>query len=51
VFEEQDEAKAIDRGSILKGDRTRYAKPAGKYTEPGDEEGLPGNDGTSSTKG
>ena len=49
-FPERDEADAIDKSNILKGGRTRGAKPSGQYTEPGDEEGLPGpEDGTSST--
>ncbi|KAH8808660.1 hypothetical protein F5884DRAFT_378690 [Xylogone sp. PMI_703] len=49
---EEDERDAIDKGNILRGGRTRGAKPtAGGYNEPGDEEGLPGpNDGTSSTR-
>lgn len=45
---ERDEADAIDQSNIIDG-RTRGAKPTGGYTEPGDEEGLPANDGTSST--
>ncbi|CAG9943999.1 unnamed protein product [Clonostachys rosea f. rosea IK726] len=45
----RDDAEAIDKDNILKGDRTRNAaKPSGTYAEPGDEEGLPSNDGTSS---
>ncbi|KAL8945028.1 MAG: hypothetical protein Q9216_000012 [Gyalolechia sp. 2 TL-2023] len=43
----QDDADAIDQSNIV-GGRTRGAKPSGGYTEPGDEEGLPGaDDGTS----
>ncbi|KAL8738275.1 MAG: hypothetical protein Q9181_000910 [Wetmoreana brouardii] len=43
----QDDAEAIDQSNTV-GSRTRKAKPAGSYTEPGDEEGLPGpDDGTS----
>ncbi|KAK8101146.1 uncharacterized protein PG998_007447 [Apiospora kogelbergensis] len=45
----RDDNEAIDRDNIL-DERTRGAgKPKGTYTEPGDEEGLPTNDGTSST--
>ena len=45
----RDDNEAIDRENIL-DERTRGAgKPKGTYTEPGDEEGLPTNDGTSST--
>lgn len=44
----KDDADAIDQKNII-GDRTRGAKPAGGYKEPGDDEGLPGpEDGTSS---
>ncbi|KAL8769996.1 MAG: hypothetical protein Q9209_004243 [Squamulea sp. 1 TL-2023] len=43
----QDDKDAIDQSNII-GGRTRGAKPSGGYTEPGDEEGLPGpEDGTS----
>ena len=45
---EQDDKDAIDESNIV-GGRTRGAKPSGGYTEPGDEEGLPADDGTSST--
>lgn len=45
----RDDAEAIDQSNII-GSRTRGAKAAGGYTEPGDEEGLPANDGTSSTR-
>jgi len=48
---QQDEADAIDKSNILKGgQRTRGAKPTGSYNEPGDEEGLPDNDGTSAVR-
>jgi len=52
---EQDEKDAIKKPNILKGDRTRHAKPTGTYKEPSDEEGLPkevldGTDGLSSTR-
>ena len=44
----RDDNVAIDRGNIL-NERTRGAgKPSGTYAEPGDEEGLPADDGTSS---
>lgn len=44
----RDEKDAIDETNIL-NERTRGAtKEKGTYTEPGDEEGLGGNDGTSS---
>ncbi|ORY57797.1 uncharacterized protein BCR38DRAFT_354143 [Pseudomassariella vexata] len=43
----QDDNAAIDQSNIIK-DRTRGAKPEGSYKAPGDEEGLPANDGTSS---
>lgn len=43
---ERDEKDAIDEDNII-DDRTRNAKPKGTYKEPGDEEGLPTNDGTS----
>ncbi|KAF7504537.1 hypothetical protein GJ744_002093 [Endocarpon pusillum] len=43
----KDEDEAIDKSNIME-ERTRGAKPAGTYREPGDEEGLPGpDDGTS----
>ncbi|CAF9909700.1 MAG: hypothetical protein HETSPECPRED_009499 [Heterodermia speciosa] len=45
---QQDDQDAIDESNIL-GGRTRGAKHSGGYTEPGDEEGLPADDGTSST--
>ncbi|KAL9138254.1 MAG: hypothetical protein Q9175_000530 [Cornicularia normoerica] len=46
----KDDSDAIDQSNII-GGRTRGAKPSGGYTEPGDEEGLPGpEDGTSSTR-
>lgn len=45
----KDDADAIDESNII-GGRTRGAKPSGGYAEPGDEEGLPSSDGTSSTR-
>lgn len=42
----RDEKEAIDEDNIVEG-RTRGAKPDGGYREPGDEEGLPSDDGTS----
>ncbi|KAI0389454.1 hypothetical protein F5Y17DRAFT_122830 [Xylariaceae sp. FL0594] len=46
---DRDEKEAIDESNIV-DERTRgAAKPAGTYREPTDEEGLPENDGTSST--
>ncbi|KAI0141533.1 hypothetical protein GGR57DRAFT_509183 [Xylariaceae sp. FL1272] len=46
---ERDENEAIDESNIL-DERTRGAtQPKGTYREPGDEEGLPTDDGTSST--
>lgn len=55
MVREQDEREAIDKLKILKGDRTRHAKPIGTYQEPSDEQGLPktvldGTDGMSSTR-
>jgi len=52
---EQDEAESIDKSNIIRGDRTRHAKPTGTYKEPSDEAGLPksvlnGGDGHSSTR-
>ncbi|KAI1081883.1 hypothetical protein F5B20DRAFT_578662 [Whalleya microplaca] len=45
----RDDNEAIDKSNIVKG-RTRGAKPNhGGYREPGDDEGLPVTDGTSST--
>ncbi|KAF1348165.1 hypothetical protein BDV97DRAFT_356913 [Delphinella strobiligena] len=42
-----DEKEAIDESNII-DKKTRGAAPKGGYTEPGDEEGLPGpEDGTS----
>lgn len=43
----QDDKDAIDQSNIV-GGRTRGAKVAGGYKEPGDEEGMPpADDGTS----
>ena len=52
---EQDEREAIEKSNILKGDRTRHAKPTSTYQEPSDEQGLPkavldGTNGMSSTR-
>ncbi|KAI0473712.1 hypothetical protein GGR56DRAFT_676189 [Xylariaceae sp. FL0804] len=45
---DRDDADAIDESNIISG-RTRGAAPrTGGYREPGDEEGLPADDGTSS---
>jgi hypothetical protein len=42
----RDDNEAIDESNIIDS-KTRGAKPRGGYTEPGDEEGLPGpEDGT-----
>lgn len=43
----RDDKEAINEDNIVDG-RTRGAKPSGSYEEPGDEEGLPTDDGTSS---
>ena len=45
----RDDAEAIDQSNII-GSRTRGATAKGGYAEPGDEEGLPTTDGTSSTR-
>ncbi|KAL1843708.1 hypothetical protein VTK73DRAFT_2787 [Phialemonium thermophilum] len=46
----RDEDEAIDQSNILRGGRTRHAKPRQQYREPGDEEGMPPpDDGTSAT--
>jgi hypothetical protein len=37
----RDDKDAIDEDNVI-DERTRGAKPAGSYREPGDEEGLPG---------
>jgi len=47
---ERDEAEAIDKSNVLKGGRTRGAKPMQGYSEPGDDEDLPANDGTSAIR-
>jgi hypothetical protein len=47
---ERDDNEAIDRSNIL-DERTRHAtQKAGTYREPGDDEGLPADDGTSRTR-
>lgn len=44
----QDDKDAIDQSNIVGGGRTKGAKVAGGYKEPGDEEGMPpADDGTS----
>ena len=45
----RDDAEAIDQSNVISS-RTRGATAKGGYTEPGDEEGLPTEDGTSSTR-
>ena len=45
----RDDAEAIDQNNVVSS-RTRGAKAQGGYKEPGDEEGLPADDGTSSTR-
>jgi hypothetical protein len=45
---DRDEKDAIDKSNTV-DERTRGAKPRASYREPGDEEGLPDNDGKSST--
>ncbi|KAK0389049.1 hypothetical protein NLU13_2625 [Sarocladium strictum] len=45
---ERDDKDAIDESNII-DERTRHAKPTESYREPGDDEGLPSDDGTSST--
>ncbi|SPJ73080.1 uncharacterized protein FTOL_02809 [Fusarium torulosum] len=45
---ERDDKDAIDESNIIE-ERTRGAtQPGGTYTEPGDEEGLPSDNGRSS---
>jgi len=44
---ERDDKEAIDPSNLIE-ERTRGVKPVSSYREPGDEEGLPENDGTSS---
>jgi hypothetical protein len=52
MYTASDDKEAIDSSNIIKGGKqqrtTRGAKPVSSYREPGDEEGLPENDGTSS---
>ncbi|KAK0637002.1 hypothetical protein B0T17DRAFT_651661 [Bombardia bombarda] len=43
---QRDENDAIDKSNII-DERLRGAEPSHGYKEPGDEEGLPANDGTS----
>ncbi|KAI5927323.1 hypothetical protein F4810DRAFT_360710 [Camillea tinctor] len=48
---DRDDRDAIDSSNII-GSRTRGAGPGdGGYREPGDEEGLPAEDGTSARGG
>jgi hypothetical protein len=48
IFLERDDKDAIDESNIIE-ERTRGAtQPGGTYTEPGDEEGLPSDNGRSS---
>ncbi|KAL2131735.1 hypothetical protein VTI74DRAFT_4666 [Chaetomium olivicolor] len=35
---EKDEREAMDKSNIIKGSRTRHAKPTGSYQEPTDEQ-------------
>lgn len=46
----QDDKDAIDESNIIDS-KTRGAGPDGGYQEPGDEEGLPTDDGTSRVSG
>ena len=46
AFVEHDDVDAIDESNII-DERTRGAKPAVSYREPGDEEGLPSDTGRS----
>ena len=52
VIVAKDDNEAIDKSNIISG-RTRGAGPSGGYTEPGDEEGLPGpgDSGASAVRG
>ncbi|KAL6925232.1 hypothetical protein FSST1_002506 [Fusarium sambucinum] len=45
---ERDEMDAIDQSNIIEECTRGAAQPGGTYQEPGDEEGLPSDDGTSS---
>ena len=45
----RDDTDAIDQSNVISS-RTRGAKAKGGYAEPGDEEGLPADNGTSSTR-
>jgi hypothetical protein len=44
---ERDEKDAIDKSNIIEEKTRGNTKPAGTYQAPGDEEGLPVNDGRS----
>ncbi|OCL09178.1 hypothetical protein AOQ84DRAFT_388365 [Glonium stellatum] len=47
----RDENEAIDQSNIIESHTRGATKKAGTYTEPGDEEGLPGpDDGTSTVR-
>ncbi|KAK3712913.1 hypothetical protein LTR37_006809 [Vermiconidia calcicola] len=46
---EKDDKDAIDKSNIVEGRTRGAAKASGTYQDPGDEEGLPTQDGTSST--
>ena len=43
----RDDSEAIDKSNIIDSRTRGAAKASGAYTEPGDEEGLPTDDGTS----
>ena len=47
IFTAKDEASAIDSNNIIDSRTRGAAKSSGTYREPGDEEGLPADDGTS----
>ena len=46
---EKDDQDAIDKSNIVESRTRGAAKTSGTYREPGDEEGIPDTDGTSST--
>ena len=46
---EKDDQDAIDKSNIVESRTRGAAKASGTYREPGDEEGIPDTDGTSST--
>lgn len=45
---EKDDADAIDKSNIMEGRTRGAAKDKGGYREPGDEEGIPDDEGSSS---